>query len=280
MRTGAAGWIIGGVAFALLAGGVFYYRSAAADYQARWREATRRADDLDARLRQARAARPAAPAPDAAFVPPATAAPAASDPRVAELEAQLAERDRMIARFRTDATNRPERGPGAWRNPQEWMENLRREDPARYEEMVRRREEMRRRMDAAFAQRAAFFLGRDTSKMTKEEKAGHEALVQLLDETWQLSAALRDPAATGDQRRETAQTLRQNVEKLGPLMDEARDQEFYRIGRSVGYNDRDAAAFVDYLHTVLDATSARRIFPDGGRGRGGPRNDAPRGAGP
>lgn len=188
--------------------------------------------------------------------------------QVRALEDELREKEQHIASLQ-QATNRPPREARRPRDRGAWMEELKEGDPERYEEIVTRREEMRNRVKDAFARKSAHFLERDTSTMGEDEQEAHVAMVQLLEETWQIAEQLQaDPPR--DERWALRREMGEKMSLLGPMLEEERDREFYRLGIESGYDDDEATAFVDYLNEVLDITSMRSLFRGMG-GRGGPR---------
>ncbi|MBP7830262.1 MAG: hypothetical protein KA248_10130 [Kiritimatiellae bacterium] len=216
-----------------------------------------------------------APSPQAAPVEvPAGVAVRAEDSgaqeRIRALETALAEKDRVIWDLQVRATNRPP--PEERRDRGDWMEELRQSDPARYEEMQKRREERQREVSRQYAEKAAYFLKRDTSKMKDEEKASYDLMLQLLDETWRLTEQMR-VVNSPEQRRELGMALREKARVLNPLLEEERTRTFVELGEQVGYTGAAAAEFADYLESIIELTSPRGLFrggPPGGRGGGGP----------
>ncbi|MCF7838132.1 MAG: hypothetical protein K9N49_05835, partial [Candidatus Marinimicrobia bacterium] len=117
------------------------------------------------------------------------------------------------------------------------------------------------------AQRASFFLVRDLSGLDEAAVAEHQELLAKLTQAWKLSDQLQAGELEGDARRDAGRALFENLRELGPMMEAAREEEFYRIGRAVGYGPEEASAFVDYLNQVLEVTSGPRGLM--GRQRGG-----------
>ncbi|HOW97856.1 MAG TPA: hypothetical protein P5567_10730 [Kiritimatiellia bacterium] len=259
-------------AASIVASLVYLNRAARAEQQA----AAARAEADTLRARVSASAAVVAPAPeDSPAEVPAIAVARADDSeaqaRIRELETALAEKDRVIWDLQARATNRPPPEDRRGRDRGDWMEDLRQRDPARYEEMQKRREERQREVSRQYAEKAAYFLKRDTSKMTDEEKASYDLMLQLLDETWRLSEQMRSELSP-EQRRELGQALREKARVLNPLLEEERARTFIELGEQVGYAGAAATEFADYLESVIDLTSPRGMFrggPPGGRGPGG-----------
>ncbi|MBN2162252.1 MAG: hypothetical protein JXR25_04060 [Pontiellaceae bacterium] len=182
---------------------------------------------------------------------------------VAALQEQLAARDAELARMREMLANR--------RNPQERqartsfqdrMAQLKEEDPERYAEMVQRREEAQQRIRYDQASRMAAFMDMDTSNMTEEELANHNALLAKLSQIWDqtedmdIMAAMSDP----ESRREMFSTMRE----VGQMMDAERTVMFKQLGSEVGLDSSESEEFAAYVESIIKTTSI-----GGGRGMRG-----------
>lgn len=276
------------LALATATGSAAYFRSRAEALK-RENEATqRKVRTLEQKFEELQAVRPE-PAYAQSALQRTAQTPAAGDEarivalqaRVAELEAALLERDRIIAEQQSRSTNRVGRGRGGpggpFRNFTTWLDDLRRTDPQRYEEIMREREERRQRVSEAFAKQATHFLARDTSRMTEEEKSQYNRMLDLLNQTWALSEQLRTDPPPEDGGT-IMRTIWQNMQELGPLLETERQREFMDLALSIGYGPKEAAEFVAYLNQILEATSTRSLFPGmpggprgfrgGGRGQG------------
>ena len=270
-----SGRILLGVGVLLVAasiGAAVFYRNRARLAEQQAGAARAEADTLRARI--AAAPIPVAPAPEPAPTGAAAGEVARAEDsealsRIRELEVALAEKDRVIWDLQVRATNRPPPEERRGRDRGDWMEDLRQSDPARYEEMQKRREERQREMSRQYAEKAAYFLKRDTSKMKDEEKASYDLMLQLLDETWRLSEQMRAELSP-EERRELRQTLREKAEVLNPLLEQERARTFTELGEQVGYTGEAAAEFADYLESIIELTSPRGLFRGGPPGGWGP----------
>lgn len=214
---------------------------------------------------------PVAPPPRVELT--ATPAPVDLTPlnrRIAELEADLVERNRIINDLQGQmALSRIPRDdePRPWRDRSSWMEEMRTNDPVRYEQMIERREEARRRTDEAFARKATHFLYRDTSRMTETEKEEYDLLIQLLNDTWRLHAQMASDLPR-DERWELRRAMNERMAVLDPILRQERDRAFVEMAAELGYRGDAANQFADYIHELIDITSFDTLFR-GGRG-GGP----------
>jgi hypothetical protein len=255
-----------GIALAGASGTALHFRTLARDQEALHHATELELQSIAQKLEAARSA----PAPAVVETAPAAQVEASAtgpDPvetealktRIQELEASLAAKDGALAMLRNSMTNRPP-DPPRWGGRTNWLESLKTEDPKRYEEIMKQREETRRRVNEGFAKRAAHFLNKDNSQLTEEQTAQYNQMLDLLNNTWQLSEQLNNTAIPDDQRRELMGQMRDNMRELSPMLEDQRQREFYDIGKSIGYNDAEAENFVTYLNEVIDITSSRSIF--------------------
>ncbi len=197
-----------------------------------------------------------APAP-AAGVPPTE--DAGLRDRIRLLEAQVAEKDTFIAALRDRGTNRPPDRSLGRRDRFGGPESMRTNNPAMFAEFEKRRQEAQQRMQDAFARKAEYLLKKDVSKLSEGEKARHDELVKLLDETWKLTQQMQGDLPWED-RREAMRSMRENMMALEPMLLAERNKEFESLGISLGYNQADAANFSAYLADVIDLTSVQSLF--------------------
>ena len=230
--------------------------------------------DLEKRVKKAENKPQTAVAPVISTIVTNAVIGADADARVAELQAALLEKDRLIASLQQGGmSNRPFGMRGGRDGGANWLDDLKQRDPKAYEEFVKRRDEGRQRAQREFAERADYFLKRDQSKMSKEQQENHQAMLALLDATWKLQEQLRTDLPA-DQRREVMSTMRDNMHNLGPLLATERESEIYAAGRNLGLSDAQASDFVGQMSQVIDNTSMHSFFEGmrggPGDGRGGP----------
>lgn len=247
--------------------GAVYYKIQASDYESRWAEAM---SQLETTLGTPKKLHE----PERLLPSAAAKSPADASDEVTVLRARLQEKDDLIARLSAQ-TNRPDRnrGPRSPEDMQARMEELKKTDPKRYEEMMARRNEFQQNMQNAFSQRAATLLDRDTSKMSQEELAQYQNMLNLMNTTWKLSEQMTSSDLSSEERRELWQTMRETTDELRPLLDNERNQRFTELALSSGYSESEAATFTQYINDTISATSL-----PGGRGGGGPPSGPPPGA--
>ncbi len=189
--------------------------------------------------------------------------------RIVELEDRLAAREQEIRDLRRRLTQHDSEMPAAREDRRRaWMDELRETDPERYAEITAQREQSRQRMRDSFAHKAAFFLNRDRSLMTAEEQDDYEYMLGLLAQTWELAETMQQADLPREERWRIGRTVFANVRELTPMLEAERDREFYQLALDMGYEDDDAAAFVDYINDMIEISTFSSIWQ---RQRGGPR---------
>ena len=185
------------------------------------------------------------------------------------LQTLLTEKDAEIVALKSSpkVTETEERPPReSW---EDRMARMKAEEPEEYAEMIQRREERQTEMRYNLAERTATFLDLDTSNMTQEELANHEALVEKMSHVWALTEQFQDPQASPD--REAMQELFTEMREVRPLMQEERTIMFKQLGTDLGYKGKDAQDFATHLTDIIDATTIQSPRGGGGSrgGRGG-----------
>jgi hypothetical protein len=155
------------------------------------------------------------------------------------------------------STNAPRRAPFDAR-----MEQLKREDPVRYAEMQKQREEFRQRMEAQADERSEFLKNVDTVRMTDEQRANHEKLVETVDQVRALMAQL--PNLPPEEATALRQQLAQTAGVVSDLYQKERRYLLVQTGRAMGYADAESTQFADYIQQIYDQTAMPRGL--GGRG--------------
>ncbi len=197
--------------------------------------------------------------------------------RVAQLEKLLDEREGNLARLASEAEKAratAEEPPAeaekveeaARQRPpresfRERMERMKNEEPERYAEMQKRQNEFRARMHADNEERGNFIASIDTSRMTAEQKAGHEKLIAAIQTADTLMDRMR-PDSENPLSNEERQAAFATMREIGPLMEQERRYILEEVGREYG---EDGAAFATYIQNVIDYTSPG---PRMNRGRG------------
>ncbi len=141
-----------------------------------------------------------------------------------------------------------------------WMESLKESDPVRFKEMQAVREQTKNQIQNSFAKKSLYLLDRDTSGMDGAEAEEYNKMITLLDNTWRLSEKLQMQGLSRAERRPLMQSVRDNVKQLAPLLLNERDMEFYRTGLKMGYDETQAAQFVDQMNNVIEVTSVQSLY--------------------
>jgi hypothetical protein len=242
--------VTGVLFFALLlsSGGVIYYRQRAVEYRNRLAEASTQPPLKNEPSNPVETTR--------SFHLSATNS---TDEIMQEFDAlllELEQKDRELAELQS-VTNRTRsaRNRLSGSDRQARMEELKQTDPEAYAEMMARREERLNRVQTAFAERAVTLLDRTPSNLSEEDFEQREKMLQMLDETWQLTEQMNSPDTPREARREIRDELTEKSKELRPLLAEERDRQLYELGVSSGYSESEAESFVDYIHETIKATS-------------------------
>ena len=178
---------------------------------------------------------------------------------VITLRQQLADRDAELERLRAELARRPQGTRSE--TFQERMSRMKAEDPARYEELVQRRSERKEEMRYSQAGRLAAFMDLDTSRMTPEELANHNLLLEKLNEIWQKTGDY-DPAEPPT--RELMLEMYSSLREVSDLMVQERSVMFRQLGSEVGLSAAEAEEFAAYAESIISATTLR--LPSSERG--------------
>lgn len=233
--------------------GTVYYKFQASKYESRWAEAMTQLETALKTPKKLRASEPLLPS--AVATQPADS----NSDEIDALRTRLQEQEELIAQL-SSMTNRSDRArsPRSSQDRQTRMEELKKTDPKRYEEIMARREEFKQNMQKAFSQRAATLLDRDTSKMSEEDLARYETMLDLMNTTWELNEKMTSPDVSSDERREIRQTLSETTTELRPLLETERNQRFAELAISSGYSEAETDAFVQYINDTIQATALPR----------------------
>ena len=265
--------VLGALAVVLLtvSGLAIHYQGRSAEYQQKYIEALLLIDESSA---PPRAATSPASVREMNLQPLAEEQVSDLVDRLRELEEELEYRDRIIAdmRRRNAQWVMPMGEDRPTSEPRDWMAEMRESDPERYEEIMERREQARQRVQDAFARQAAHFLYRDMEAMSETEQQEYSLMLGLLAEVWQLSEQLQSDELPPEERGELRRELMQNIRDLRPMLETERDREFYEMGLQLGYDERAAAQFVNYINEMIEITSFSGMWGSGARmGRGANR---------
>lgn len=172
--------------------------------------------------------------------------------RISALEAQLSDSLRKIEWLEQHTTNQPPQ-----RRFSGWMERLKEEDPERYAEIMKEREDARKESRHALAETAAYHLQSADIERTEEEQAEYDAMISLLNHTWELAEKLQDDSVPRSERRTLGRQMFMNMMQLDPLLESERERELQRMGVSMGYTEEEAEWFSGEIDQLIERTSVQ-----------------------
>ncbi|MCC5843321.1 MAG: hypothetical protein JJU05_03630 [Verrucomicrobia bacterium] len=143
------------------------------------------------------------------------------------------------------------------------------EREARRAEWQARREEMRERVITEAQDRREFFEQVSLEGLAPEYVAGHQRLLEAMDEVQVRMAALSDPDLNREEQRDMRRELGQLGRELNGLMGMQREILLNDYAQAMGFQGADARVFIDSIETINEMTNARGLIWGGGRGRGG-----------
>ena len=148
---------------------------------------------------------------------------------------------------------------------EERMARMKAEDPEGFAERVKRRDEFRAKIKYNLAERTANFMDLNTENMNEKERETHEQLVAQMGTIWDLMEKIDDPDA--DRREVMGELFRLNRE-VRPLLEQERSTMFKLMGKDLGYEGDDAAAFAEQIDSIISTTSSHIPMGNSSRGRG------------
>jgi len=144
------------------------------------------------------------------------------------------------------------------------------EREARRAEWEARREAMRERVITETQDRRTFFEQVSLEGLAPEYVAGHQRLLEAMDEVQVRMAALSDPELTREEQRDMRRELGELGRELNGLMGMQREILLNDYAQAMGFQGADARVFIDSIETITEMTNARGLIWGGGRGgRGG-----------
>ena len=182
---------------------------------------------------------------------------------LAKLQEQLLALEKENEELRQQQEARSARRTNSQQSRTDRMAQLKEEDPERYAEIQQRRTEMQDRMRNTQYNRISTLAEVDTSNMTPEQLANHNALIEKLSEIYDATAQF-DPENPPD--RETMQAAMSTMREVGDMMETERSTILTQLGSDVGLSGSEASEFASYVQSVIDSTSVM----GGGGMRGGP----------
>ena len=205
----------------------------------------------------------------------ADASAAALRARIAELEKALAAKPTEIVVTNVVAGA----GNGERRfNPQQRLEEMKKNDPERYVQTTNRIAQWRQRRVERARSRLEFLASVDTSRMSGKAKKVHDELQDAIARQAELEERLHDPDLTEEDRKATFGEMHDLRGRLADLNRRERTELLNETASELGLQGEDAKCLTDTIREVIEATDSGFGHGPGGHGRhGGPGRHGGRG---
>lgn len=191
--------------------------------------------------------------------------------RIAELENLLAERigEESIP---TAQTNAVASSPKRFNGPEEWLENLKKNDPERYVQMTNRFAKWRERRNQEAQERIDFLASIDTSRLSTWGRQVHADLQEAICRRDEIDEQLQQPSLSQDERHRLMQDLQQASRDLDQLNRKERNVLIEAAARMAGVKGKQLQEMNATVKEILKQTDTPRMFgPHGGGPHGGGR---------
>jgi len=138
-----------------------------------------------------------------------------------------------------------------------FLKRMKKKDPKQYEKRMKRRKEFQERVKYTIADRTAVFMDLDTSKMTPEELAIHNQLIDRMGTTMEIIQQMDDPEKFD--RRVMGKMFRE-VRAIRPLMEKERTTMLKIMSDDMGLQGEKAKQFVEQVNGIISTTSTQMPF--------------------
>ena len=194
--------------------------------------------------------------------------------RVAELERLLAEKG-LASEDETPSEVAGEPNPPRPGNPQEWLENLKKNDPARYVQMTNRWAQWRQRRLEQAQSKLDFLSSIDVSRLGPKAQEAHNELLDLIARREEIVDRIHQEGLTEAQRHQLMEEMFSTDREMRRLNNQERSNLISMAARNAGVKGKMTQELTATIKDVIEATDSGW----GGHGRhGGPRGPRPGGA--
>lgn len=139
-------------------------------------------------------------------------------------------------------------------NPQEWLEDLKKNNPARFVEITNRMEHWRQRRLENAQSKLEFFSSIDTSGWSARSRATHDRLQELVAKRELIEQSLHDPDLDNGERQQLMEEMRATNNELRGLNAKERDMLFREAARALGVSELVAQEFSAAAREIIHAT--------------------------
>ena len=140
-----------------------------------------------------------------------------------------------------------------------YLKRMKKEDPKQYEKRMKRRKDFQERVKYTVADRTAAFMDLDTSKMTPEELAVHNQLIDRMGTTMEMIQQMDDPEKFD---RKVMGKMFREVRAIRPLMKKERTTMLKIMSDDMGLEGESAKQFVEQVNGIISTTSTQMPFHD------------------
>jgi hypothetical protein len=140
-----------------------------------------------------------------------------------------------------------------------YLRRMKKEDPKQYEKRMKRRKEFQARVKYTIADQTAAFMDLDISKMSEEELAVHNKLIDHMGSAMEIIQQIEDPEKFD---RKVMGKMFKEAHKIRPLMKKERTTMLKIMSEDIGLEGDSAKQFVDQVNAIISTTSAEMLFLD------------------
>ena len=193
--------------------------------------------------------------------------------RVAELERLLAEKGAAPGEDASEVAVEP--NPPQSGNPQEWLENLKKNDPARYVQMTNRWAKWRQQRLEQAQSKLEFLSSIDVSRLSPKAQEAHNDLLDLIARREELMDQIHQEGLTEAQRHQLRDEMFATDREMRRLNSQERSNLIREAVKGAGVKSKMVPELTATIKEVIEATDSG--WGGHRHGGGGPRPGGPRG---
>ena len=193
--------------------------------------------------------------------------------RVAELERLLAEKGAASEEDAPEAAGEP--NPPRPGNPQEWLENLKKNDPARYVQMTNRWAKWRQQRLEQAQSKLEFLSSVDVSRLGPKAQEAHNELLDLIARREEIVDRIHQEGLTEAQRHQLMEEMFATDREMRRLNNQERSNLISMAARNAGVKGKMTQELTATIKDVIKATESG--WGGHGHHHGGPHGPRPGG---